>query len=170
MLFRSDKGLTRRDFEEVVRLFREVGLTLAPTFVPFTPWISLEGYQDLLATLAEMDLIEHVAPIQLAIRLLIPTGSRLLEVREVRDLALGFDEALLSYRWHHPDPRVDRLQKALEELVRQAEAGGAGRREIFGKVWLLAEQAAGTPCRPLVEKPLGPARMPIPFMTEPWFC
>jgi len=165
-----DKGHTRRDFEEVVRLFREVGLTLAPTFVPFTPWISLEGYLELLADLAEMDLVEHVGPIQLAIRLLIPAGSRLLELQEVRDLVGGFDDALLSYRWRHPDPRVDRLQAGLQELVRQEEAAGAGRREIFGKVWLLAEEAAGKPCRPLVEKPLGPARMPIPFMTEPWFC
>lgn len=165
-----DKGHTRRDFEEVVRVFRKLGLVLAPTFVPFTPWISLEGYQDLLATLAELDLIENVGPIQLAIRLLIPAGSLLLELREVRDLALGFDEALLSYRWRHPDPRVDRLHEALQELVRQAEAGGAGRREIFGKVWLLAEQAAGKPCRSLVEMPRGPARTPVPFMTEPWFC
>jgi hypothetical protein len=165
-----DKGHTRRDFEEVVRVFRQLGLILAPTFVPFTPWISLEGYQDLLATLAEMDLIEHVGPIQLAIRLLIPAGSGLLELREVQEHVEGFDEALLSHRWRHPDPRVDRLHEAIQELVRQEETGGAGRREIFGKVWLLAEQAAGKPCRLLVERPLGPARMPIPFMTEPWFC
>jgi radical SAM superfamily enzyme YgiQ (UPF0313 family) len=170
ILARLEKGHTRRDFEEVVRLFRELGLTLAPTFVPFTPWISLEGYLELLAALAEMDLVEHVAPIQLAIRLLIPAGSRLLELQEMRDLALGFDDALLSYRWRHPDQRVDRLQAGLQELVRQEEAAGAGRREVFGKVWLLAEHAAGKPCRPLVEKPLGPARTPIPFMTEPWFC
>jgi len=75
--------------------------------VPFTPWISLEGYLELLADLAEMDLVEHVGPIQLAIRLLIPAGSRLLELQEVRDLVGGFDDALLSYRWRHPDPRVD---------------------------------------------------------------
>jgi len=165
-----DKGHTRRDFEEVVRLFREMGLTLAPTFVPFTPWISLEDYLDLLAILAELDLIENVGPIQLAIRLLIPAGSLLLELRDVQDHVEGFDEALLSYRWRHPDPRVDRLHEALQELVRQEEANGAGRREIFGKVWQLAEQAAGKPGRGLVEKPRGPAHTPVPFMTEPWFC
>ena len=165
-----DKGHTRKDFEEVVHLFRELGLVLAPTFVPFTPWISLEGYLELLAALAEMDLVEHVGPIQLAIRLLIPAGSRLLDLQEVQGLVEGFDEALLSYRWRHPDPRVDRLQEALQELVRQEEAGGAGRREIFGKVWLLAEQAAGKAGRRPVEKSRGPARAPIPFMTEPWFC
>jgi len=165
-----DKGHTRKDFEEVVHLFRELGLVLAPTFVPFTPWISLESYLELLRALAEMDLVEHVGPIQLAIRLLIPAGSRLLDLQEVQGLVEGFDEALLSYRWRHPDPRVDRLQEALQELVRQEEAGGAGRREIFGKVWLLAEQAAGKAGRRPVEKSRGPARAPIPFMTEPWFC
>jgi radical SAM superfamily enzyme YgiQ (UPF0313 family) len=165
-----DKGHTRKDFEEVVRVFRQLGLVLAPTFVPFTPWISLEGYLELLAALAEMDLIEHVAPIQLAIRLLIPAGSLLLDLPEVQDRVEGFDEALLSYRWRHPDPRVDRLQEALQELVRQEEAGRAERREIFEKVWRLAEQSAGKPGRRPVEKSRGPTRAPIPFMTEPWFC
>ena len=165
-----DKGHTRQDFEDVVGLFRDVGLTLAPTFVPFTPWISLDGYLELLTALAEMELMDHVAPIQLAIRLLIPAGSRLLELQEVQDLVEGFNQALLSYRWRHPDPRVDRLQERLQELVRQEEAAGGSRREIFGKVWQSAEKAAGQPCRPIVEKPRGPARPPIPYMTEPWFC
>jgi radical SAM superfamily enzyme YgiQ (UPF0313 family) len=165
-----DKGHTRKDFEQVVQLFRDLDLVLSPTFVPFTPWISLEGYEDLLATLAELDLIEHVAPIQLTIRLLIPAGSRLLDLREVQDHVESFDEALLSYRWRHPDPRLDRLQEALQELVRREEARGLGRQEIFGEVWRMAEQAAGEPGRHLIERPRGPARARIPFMTEPWFC
>ncbi len=165
-----DKGHTRKDFEEVVRLFRSVGLVLCPTFVAFTPWISLEGYQELLATLAELDLIEHVAPIQLAIRLLIPAGSRLLELPEVRDLVEGFDEVLLSYRWRHPDPRVDQLQEEVQALVKLEEARGASRREIFGKAWLLAEQATGERRRPLLQRPRGPARTLIPIMSEPWYC
>ncbi|MBI3121903.1 MAG: radical SAM protein, partial [candidate division NC10 bacterium] len=165
-----DKGHTRTDFEGVVRLFRSVGLVLCPTFVAFTPWISLEGYQELLATLAELDLVEHVAPIQLAIRLLIPAGSRLLELPEVRDLVEGFDEALLSYRWRHPDPRVDRLQEEVQALVKLEEARGASRREIFGKAWLLAEQVRGEGRQPLPRRPRGPARTPIPIMSEPWYC
>ncbi len=165
-----DKGHTRTDFEGVVRLFRSVGLVLCPTFVAFTPWISLEGYQELLATLAELDLVEHVAPIQLAIRLLIPAGSRLLELPEVRDLVEGFDEVLLSYRWRHPDPRVDRLQEEVQALVKLEEARGASRREIFGKAWLLAEQVRGEGRQPLPRRPRGPARTPIPIMSEPWYC
>ena len=77
-----EKGHTRQDFLEAVALCRAAGLTLVPTFVAFHPWLTLEGYCDLLDTIAELDLVEHVAPIQLAIRLLIPEGSRLLELEE----------------------------------------------------------------------------------------
>ena len=28
-------------------------MTLQPTFVPFTPWTTLEGYRDLLAVIAD---------------------------------------------------------------------------------------------------------------------
>ena len=51
-----------------------------PTFVAFHPWLTLDGYCDLLECLQDLDLVDHVAPIQLAIRLLIPRGSRLLEL------------------------------------------------------------------------------------------
>ena len=72
VLEKFDKGHTRADFLAVVARFRELGMTLLPTFVPFTPWTTLEGYQDLLDVLAEQGLSENVAPIQLAIRLLDP--------------------------------------------------------------------------------------------------
>ena len=44
----------------------------------------MAGYLDLLHAIDRLDLVEHVAPIQLAIRLLIPQGSRLLELDDVR--------------------------------------------------------------------------------------
>jgi radical SAM superfamily enzyme YgiQ (UPF0313 family) len=80
VLEKFDKGHTRADFLAVVARFRELGMTLLPTFVPFTPWTTLEKYAELLDVLAEQGLTENVAPIQLAIRLLIPAGSRLLEL------------------------------------------------------------------------------------------
>jgi hypothetical protein len=75
-----DKGNTREDFFQVVRLFDEVGLSLSPTFVAFTPWTTLDGYLNLLKVIAGLGLIRSVASVQLAIRLLIPPGSRLLEL------------------------------------------------------------------------------------------
>jgi radical SAM superfamily enzyme YgiQ (UPF0313 family) len=155
ILERLRKGHTRRDFVEAVRITREAGLTLAPTFVAFTPWTTREGYADLLRTVAELDLVENVAPIQLAIRLLIPQGSALLELEEVRALVGPFDPQALSYPWKHPDPEMDALVRALQQRIRIEERKGTPRREIFAKI---------APDFHL------PARAAIPYMTEPWYC
>ena len=85
------KGHTRRDFVEAAEISRAIGLTLVPTFVAFHPWLTLDGYCDLLDTIAELDLVDHVPSIQLAIRLLIPDGSKLLDLEEVKGLVAGFD-------------------------------------------------------------------------------
>ena len=174
-----DKGHSRRDFEEVVYLFRETGLTLHPTFVAFTPWTSLSGYLELLEAVARLDLVEHVAPIQLALRLLIPAGSELLRLPEVWEVVEGFDPARLSYGWRHPDPRVDLLQEEVQGFVQRAEAAGTDRREIFERVWGIAARAAGAAGRSVPARPPGSARAPhadragrppVPYMSEPWYC
>ena len=82
-----DKGHTRADFFRRSSACREAGLTLVPTFVAFHPWLTLDDYCDLLDTIAALDLVDHVAPIQLAIRLLVPAGSRLLERDEMRRIS-----------------------------------------------------------------------------------
>ncbi len=165
VLARLEKGHTRRDFFEVLRLCGGAGLTLSPTFVPFTPWTSREDYRDLLRTLAERDLVANVAPIQLAIRLLIPSGSRLLELPEVLRMAGEFDPAALSYRWAHPDPGMDELCRQVQKLIQQAEARGAGREEIFDQVWRLACDEA-----PPFETANRLNRAAIPYLNEPWYC
>src|SRR4030081_404460 len=45
------KNHTSRDFDRAVALTREAGIALAPTFVAFTPWTTLEGYIALLERL-----------------------------------------------------------------------------------------------------------------------
>ena len=160
ILRKLDKGHTCEDFVEAARLLREADLTLAPTFVAFTPWTTRKGYQDLLRTIAALDLVEHVAPIQLAIRLLIPAGSRLLELPEFA--ALPFDAQLLSHRWLNPDPAVDQLAYDLQAIVKREEQRRSPRSTIFAKVW---EAAHGAP--PDFKLP---ARATIPYLTEPWYC
>ena len=75
---------TRQDFFDALALCQQVGLNLNPTFVAFTPWTTLDDYIELLTVLATQDLIAHVAPIQLAMRLLLPAGSTLLALPEMR--------------------------------------------------------------------------------------
>jgi radical SAM superfamily enzyme YgiQ (UPF0313 family) len=167
VLVTLDKGHTRADFEQVVRLFDDVGLTLAPTFVAFTPWTTLEGYCSLLQSIDRLGLIEHVAPVQLAIRLLITEGSRLLELDDIRALAGEFQAGSLTYPWIHADPRVDRLQKAIERFV--GANPSSSRTDVFAQVWQLAYEAAGTPSN-AAQPPLLRSRETIPHLSEPWYC
>jgi Radical SAM superfamily len=165
-----EKGHTRADFVRVVRLFRETGLVLAPTFIPFHPWMTLDRYQELLAAIADLDLIEHVSPVQLAIRLLVPEGSRLLELPEARASIGEFDETALSYMWAHPDPRVDQLQHDLEAMIARAVTAKQDRRTIFRRAWEMLHEAQGLHVRPLPDIPPGRPRVTIPYLTEPWYC
>jgi radical SAM superfamily enzyme YgiQ (UPF0313 family) len=160
VLEKLDKGHTRADFVDVVREFRSAGLTLAPTFIAFTPWTTRESYRKLLETLVELDLLEHVVPIQLALRLLIPRGSRLLELDEIQSVVTGFDQPALLYHWKHPDAAVDGLA---EQALKLAAHKGS-RREIFRKMWDLVSD------RPLPENFDLMPRATIPYMDEPWYC
>lgn len=170
ILTRLDKGHTYADFVRVLELFRETGFILSPTFVTFTPWTTLRGYCKLLERLVDLDLIEQVAPIQFAIRLLIPAGSRLLELAEVREMVGAFDEAALVYPWTHADPRVDELCRRIQELVQRQENKGDSRRAIFARVWTLAHAMADLTAREIPQEHVDVSRAAIPYLTEPWYC
>jgi radical SAM superfamily enzyme YgiQ (UPF0313 family) len=175
VLERLAKSHTRADFLRVVARFREIGLTLAPTFVTFTPWTTLEGYCELLQLVREQELIENVAPIQFAIRLLIPAGSRLLELPEVREMVGPFDPAALVYPWKHVDPRVDALCERLQEIVHTGEKMNRPRWRIFEQIEEAAYEAlgngAGERARVAVESmPVLASRATIPYLNEPWYC
>jgi radical SAM superfamily enzyme YgiQ (UPF0313 family) len=165
-----DKGHTRQDFFDALDLCRRVGLHLNPTFVAFTPWTMLEDYIELLTVLAEQGLVEHVSPIQLAMRLLIPAGSKMLELPDIDTIIETFDDSALTYRWHHPDVRVDRLCDDALQLVQSGEAEDASRREIFTRLWNTAHKAAHRQISPLPKPVVAPPHGPIPYLNEPWYC
>lgn len=164
------KGHTRLDAERAVAACRAVGVPLAPTFVAFTPWTTREGYVDLLEWIAGQDLVEHTAPIQLALRLLIPGGSRLLEVEEVRRRVGPFDDRALAHPWRHDDPEVDQLQQDIERLV--AGSARESRSGVFDRIWSRAagSAAAGRPGRPPGAPPTVRRRTEVAYLDEPWYC
>lgn len=166
ILERLDKGHTRADVAAVVASMRDAGLPLAPTFVAFTPWTTLDGYLDLLQTIDELGLVDAVGSIQLAIRLLLPAGSRLMELPEIRNLAGAIDPTALAHPWQHPDPRVDQLQRDVQRLV--GRALHAPRAQVFEQVMALALAAAGQRAR-ATDTPRA-ARATVPYLTEPWYC
>ncbi|MFN8497814.1 MAG: CUAEP/CCAEP-tail radical SAM protein [Anaerolineae bacterium] len=156
-----DKQHTTEDFETVLAECRRIGLPLVPTFVAFTPWTTMDSYRDFLRQIARLGLVEGVAPVQYTIRLLIPPGSRLLDLPHVRDSVGPLDEAKLSYEWANPDPRVDALQRELSGIVQRMTR--RPRPEVFACVW---EHAFGDAYAP----PVLPPGLPPPYITEPWFC
>ena len=162
-----DKGHTREDFVRAVALCRASGLSLVPTFVAFHPWLTLASYCDLVDTIARLDLVDHVAPIQLAIRLLVPNGSRLLTLDQMRAHVGAFDPATLAYRWSHPDPRVDELQQEVMAIVGTRLTGD--RRAIFDQVSALAHERAGLG-RPMPDPRPARDRATVPYLNEPWYC
>lgn len=162
-----DKGHTRADFIETVTLCRASRVTLVPTFVTFHPWLTLESYCALIETLAALDLVDHVSPIQLAIRLLIPEGSRLLTQGQMRPHLRGFDPATLTYRWAHPDPRVDALHAEVTAIVGMQL--NADRRAVFAEIRALAHERAGVPLASDATRPAR-ARATVPYLNEPWYC
>ncbi len=161
------KNHTNADFARAVALTRAAGIALAPTFVAFAPWTTLEGYIELLKRLLELELVESVPPIQLAIRLLLPQGSLLLDRPELQAYIGAFDPKLLGYPWKNPDARVDRLQTAIQELVAQTETQNLNRWEIFARIWRLAHAALGIAAPALENTGMG---APIPRLSEPWYC
>lgn len=160
VLGKLEKGHTRADFQAVVSDFRAAGLTLAPTFIAFTPWTTRASYRELLRAIADLDLVEATSSVQLALRLLIPRGSRLLELPEILERVTGYDEAALLYRWRHTDPDVDRLaEQAMRIAARQTL-----RPEAFRELWELAHAAAPPEDLDIV------SRATVPYLEEPWYC
>ncbi len=164
VLAKLEKNHTRRDFFETVSRTRDAGLELQPTFLAFTPWTTMDGYRDLLRVLRDLDLVESVPSVQLALRLLITSNSRLLELGEIRPVAGAFDKKLLVYPWKHTDPRVDALGARIFRLVDKLQKQGLNRTEIFAAIWCEAGDD------PLPENFHLMPRATVPYLDEPWYC
>jgi radical SAM superfamily enzyme YgiQ (UPF0313 family) len=164
VLARLEKGHTRADVFAALACTRGAGIALRPSFVAFTPWTTYDDYLELLEIVVAEGLVDRVDPIQYAIRLLVPPGSALLEKPWMREHLGELDEAALTYRWTHPDPRMDRLHARVSAVVE-----GASERAEDAAVTLERIRAeAGVP---RAGKGLSPrARRRSARLTEPWFC
>jgi hypothetical protein len=162
-----DKGHTRADVERALAATRAAGIALRPTWVPFTPWTTLDDYVEMLDFIASEGLIDHVDPVQYGIRLLVPPGSLLLDQPDMQPHlgALRADE--FSWAWTHPDPRMDALCATVSALVRESAGGDAFAS--FARVRAVVDEVRGAgPREPTVAPPVERPRPPR--LTEPWFC
>ncbi len=162
-----DKGHTAAEFEKVVSMMNEHGIALAPTFIPFTPWTTLDNYIDLLNKIAELKLIMSVNPVQLSLRLLIPSGSRILELPKEETCITDFNPASLGYTWVHKDPQLDLLQENIRHWTEKAENEGLERLQIFNGIRRIALKAAGSKSTDITGEYCGEI---VPTHSESWYC
>jgi hypothetical protein len=162
-----DKGHKRADVLEAFRLAGAANIPLRPSLLPFTPWSTLDDYLDLLDWIEEFHLTGHVDPIQLAIRLLVPVGSALLGTPQFEPHRRNWDDAALTWRWAHPDPIMDALQREVMALVEAATAAATPTEETLSAIRAAASRVAG---RPFLPRAFAPPTALVPRLTEPWFC
>ncbi|MBE3561186.1 MAG: radical SAM protein [Ktedonobacteraceae bacterium] len=170
VLAHLDKGHTAAEAEEAFRILDDAGIALRPSLLPFSPWETLESYITLLDFFEQNHYIEHLDPVHLSIRLLIPPGSALLEQPATHTWLRELDPADYTYRWQHPDPRMDRLQGQVAALVAEAEQRKADVVETFFQVKALAlamQDRDFSAARALQD--YGPRKI-LPHLSESWFC
>ena len=170
-----DKGHSVADLAAALAIARSAGVEVRPSWLPFTPWTTLESFAALLQFVAEHDLVLSTDPVQYSIRLLLPSGSLLLEPPppEQMDstLASCIGEVVGgSTTWTAPDVALDELAA---EIAARAEAAGDEPLDVtFAAIWQLARQAGA----PLDASP--PPSKVAPWLagadrarlSESWFC
>ncbi|HTK09570.1 MAG TPA: CUAEP/CCAEP-tail radical SAM protein [Ktedonobacteraceae bacterium] len=170
VLQQLDKGHTAEDVLEAFKLTEQAGINLRPSLLPFTPWETLESYNQLLDFFEDQHLIEQIDLVHLSIRLLIPPGSALLNDPESLQWRDDLDAASYSYRWHHPDPRMDRLQQQIAQLVEQDDMCQTDKIETFFRIKALAKaEQKQFFAEDLARKNYGQSKV-LPHLTESWFC
>ncbi len=166
VLARLHKGHTRADLERALEVLAAADLSVQPTWLPFTPWTSLDDYLEMLAWIRAHGLVPNVPPVQLSIRLLVPPGSALLEDPENRRWFGPLDPVHFTHRWVHPDPRMDALQRQVARIA-EAAVGQVDQEAVFAQIEATAYRMADRP-------PPAPPRLEAlpdpPRLTEDWFC
>jgi radical SAM superfamily enzyme YgiQ (UPF0313 family) len=160
VLARLAKGHTRDDVEKLFDLVQETSIALRPSFVSFTPWTTLEDYRDVLRFIERRGIVDWVDPVQLAIRLLIPPGSLLLDLPDVRRMVGPMPPRTFTHPWHHPDPAMDALYEAVAARVEADAAAKVDAADTFSALRSLAG----------LEGVARWQRRPSARLTEAWFC
>jgi len=168
VLDRLAKGHSPEDVPAALAILDAAGLALRPTLVAFTPWTTLDDYLAVIDFVEANGLQQHIPPIQLAVRLLVPPGSPLAAAPDAAEWLGALDPGDLGYRWAHPDPRLDALYAAVSARVAEAEVNEELPVATYAALRALALTAAGRPVTPAAKR--GRLRPSPPSLSENWFC
>lgn len=113
-----NKQVTVSDTEQAIRIMKNSGITLNPTFIMYNPWAGLSDMEHFQEWIDGVNLREDIDPIQFETRLSLYKGSPLLLSDDIKNVSLI--EHDFYYDWAHSDPWVDELYAA---SVTPAEEG-----------------------------------------------
>lgn len=165
VLQRLQKGHTAANLDEALGILDKAGLPVQPTWVPFTPWTTLDDFLAMLAWIRRHRLESHIPPVQLSIRLLVSPGSALLDQPDAAEWRGELQPENFTYAWRHSDPRMDRLQELVaQEAERLSDNPLAAYRAIEQAAYGLAGRLVLGDSHARVLRPTPPR------LTEDWFC
>jgi hypothetical protein len=159
-----DKGHTVSDMAMAVKVVRESGVHVRPSWLPFSPWTTPGHLADLVGFLDDHRLWPATDPVQLAIKLLVPRGSLLEAHPEVGPRLIDYDTSALSWPWDFDDPATGTLHEELGRLAAEGSDCGAEAGETLVMMRERIGELTGAPFGPM------PASPPVPRLTESWFC
>jgi hypothetical protein len=160
-----DKGHSAEDLDDALNVLEKANLPVQPTWVPFTPWTSLDDYLGFLDWIKRRNLIGSIAPVQYSIRLLLPPKSKLLQEYRSSSWLGVLDPENFTYVWHHPDSRMDSLHGRVSQIVEQRRDDPWG---AFSAIEQAAYELTGREI-PIIQEPVL-AQILAPRLTEYWFC
>jgi hypothetical protein len=160
----------RDDVLEALQILHSAGIAMRPSFVPFTPWATIDDYIDILEFVESESLIDNVDPVQYSIRLLVPPGSLLLARPETNRWLGPLAQESFTYEWNHPDARMDDLHRQVSTLVEQAVQRNEDPAETFYRIREVAYAARGDEPSNRGKFEMKLLRSRPPRLTEAWFC
>lgn len=164
-----DKGHVAAEASNAVVLLRTHGIEVRPSWLPFTPWTTLDDLVDILDFVEAHDLVDNVDPVQYSIRLLLPERSLLLDHPAMVPYLGPYDAQHLGWTWRHFDPVVDGIQAELAALVeaRVGQPVSSIFSEINALVRFYAPHRGAPPKLGTMSTSFAVDRA---HLTEPWFC
>lgn len=162
------KNHTAADLPKVIQLLDEAGLAFNPTWIPFTPWTTREGFREFLQALHIWGLVERMAPIQWTIRLLLTNGSKLLELPQIQEMVGRFNPESLAYEWAYADAKMEDFYEEVVDLVKWGLQAQTSRWGIFKNLWECVNTHLAL--SPALPPAILASRAAFPYLNEPWYC
>ena len=160
-----EKGHSTADMLDAIDVLSEAGIHLRPTWLPFVPWTTPDQIADLFEFVDQNGLAGAVDPVQMAIKVLVPEGSLLLQREEMQPYLRHFDADALTWLWEFESPETERLQKELDRIAAAAsdckEESSITLREMRSVVGSIVGRDLGE---------MVPFDGSAPRLSESWFC